>query len=281
MHMKKRLIFVTTLLLLLGITFSSVLADDGFLNRKSISHEAEATIPGYLDEAEHAFVQMMNFYVPAQAANGTVAPIDYYDADETLVETRDLAKPLIGVYMYGPSEGVDGVGFVGHGKREAYASVSLDDGVTWKKTNLSESALLSSSDVIREDIDLFADTDYAYPGDVINMFHAVAGNKVLVAWPSRYCSSGQPNYSLDGNDDPDAIARREAIADYLMIDLETASEDDLYLIDMYDVGGQQGYVDYAEDKWEQNRAVGVVPYACLWTARGELVNGDDPRTEAV
>jgi hypothetical protein len=66
-----------------------------------------------------------------------------------------------------------------------------------------------------------------------------------------------------------------------MIDLETASEDDLYLIDMYDVGGQQGFVDYAEDKWEQNREVGVVPYACLWTARGELVNGDDPRTTDV
>ena len=26
-----------------------------------------------------------------------------------------------------------------------------------------------------------------YPGDVINVFHAVADNKILVAWPSRFC----------------------------------------------------------------------------------------------
>lgn len=280
--MNKRIVSILSILILLGITFSTVLADDGFLNRKSISHQAEATIPGYLDEAEHAFVKMMKFYVPAQAANGTVAPVDYYDADETLVETRDFAKPLIGVYMFGPSIGVEDVGFVGHGRRDAYASVSLDDGVTWKKTNLSESAELTSSDVMRTDIPLFADTDYYYPGDVLNMFHAVAGNKVLVAWPSRFCSQGQPNYSLDNEDPtPEQAARRAAIADYLGIDLETASPDDLYLIDMYGVGGQQGSVDYAEDKWEQNRPVGEVPYACLWTARGELVNGDDPRTEAV
>ena len=181
--------------------------------------------------------------------------------------------------MYGPVETVDGVGFIGHGKRDAYAAVSLDDGVTWKKTNLSESADVSPrSDVIRTDIPLFADTDYAYPGDVINIFHAIAGNKVLVAWPSRYCASGQPNYSLDTTPTRQ-IARRAAIATYLGIDLATASPDDLYLLDMYGVGGQQGSVDYAEDEYEPNQAVGEVPFACLWTARGELVEGDDPRTE--
>ena len=49
---------------------------------------------------------------------------------------------------------------------------------------------------------------------------------MLVAWPSRFCSSGQPNYSLD-SDDEDAIARRTAIADYLDIDLGTASPDEI------------------------------------------------------
>ena len=49
---------------------------------------------------------------------------------------------------------------------------------------------------------------------------------------------------------------------------------------MYKVGGSQGSVDYAEDKWEQNHEVGEVPFNCLWTARGELVDGDDPRTAA-
>ncbi|MBN2045951.1 MAG: hypothetical protein JW757_13095 [Anaerolineales bacterium] len=276
----KILIFVAILVL---VTVTTALADDGLLTRKSISQEGQENplYMGELPEAEHAFIQMMKFYVPAQAANGTVAPIEYYNVDGTLVDTREAAKPLISVYINGPVEGVEGTGFVGHGLRDAFAAVSLDDGNTWKNTNLSESADKTSSEVVRPDIPLFANTDYNYPGDVVNIFHAVAGNKVLVAWPSRYCESGQPNYSLDGNDNPDAIARREAIAAYLGIDLETASPDDLYLIDMYGVGGQQGFVDYADDKWEQNWPVGEVPFNCLWTARGELVQGDDPRTEAI
>jgi hypothetical protein len=109
----------------------------------------------------------------------------------------------------------------------------------------------------------------------------VAGNKVLVAWPSRYCGGGQPNYSLTSENNPEGALRRDAIAAYVGIDLADPSPDDLYLIDMYGVGGPQGYVDYTLDKWEQNHAVGEVPYNCLWTARGEVVSGDDPRTEAV
>ncbi len=224
---------------------------------------------------------MMKFYTKAQQASGVVAPIDYYNADGVLAKTSEYAKPLIGVYMYGPVETVDGVGFVGHGKRDAFAAVSLDDGLTWKSTNLSESAGESSSDVKRPDIQLFGPTG-AYPGDVINMFHAIAGNRVLVAWPSRYCDGGQPSYSLSSkNASAEQLARRDAIAAYLKIDLATASPDDLYLIDMYGVSGNQGFVDYSEDKFEQNQAVGQVPFACLWTARGVLVQGDDPRTENV
>ena len=30
-----------------------------------------------------------------------------------------------------------------------------------------------------------------YPGGAYTVFHATAGNKVLVAWPSRYCQSDQ------------------------------------------------------------------------------------------
>ena len=269
-----------------------VIADDGEKVSKSMSHEGnEDAVPGYTLENEHAFVDMMEFYVPAQASNGVVAPVDYYNVDEALVDTRELAKPLVGVYINGEVHDVNGeesvdeegttVGFVGHGTRDAFAAVSLDDGMTWKNTNLSESAGLSSSDVIRSDIPLFsATTGGAYPGDVVNIVHAVAGNKVMVAWPSRFCDSGQPNYSLDSTDQ-DAIDRRAAIAAYLGIDLATASPDDLYLVDMYKVAGDQGFVDYTEDKWEQNWIVGQVPFSCVWTARGELVNGDDPRTEAL
>ena len=236
---------------------------------------------------------MMKFYVPAQAANGTVyaettaGGLEYFynDGDETADELRGLAKPLVNVFMDGPAEGVDGTGFVGHGLRDAFAAVSLDDGVTWKDTNLSQSAEESSIDIVRDDIQLYADAGLvqddttAYPGDVINMYHAIAGNKVVVAWPSRFCGQGQPNYSLDSSET--GVARRAAIAAYLGIDLTSPSPEALYLLDMYGVAGNQGTVDYLDDKWEENHPAGEVPFACLWTARGELVNGDDPRTDAV
>jgi hypothetical protein len=280
--MKSRGLKIILAALIACMTVTAALADDGFLVRKSMSQEPEPSVPGYVDEAEHAFIGMMKFYVPAQAANGTLTPIDYLNVDEALVETREYAKPLVSVFINGPAEFVEGLGFVGHGKRDAFAAVSLDDGTTWKKTNLSESSDLTSSDVIRTDIPLFADTDYAYPGDVVNVFHSIMGNKVLVAWPSRFCDAGQPNYSLDTTEPtPEQEARRAGIAAYLGIDLATASPDDLYLIDMYGVGGNQGFVDYAEDKFEMNWPVGVVPFNCLWTARGVLNDGDDPRTTDV
>ena len=263
--------------LLIGSAGTVASADDGYRVSKSMSHEGSATGKG-IPENEHAFINTMDFYTPTQRADGTVEPLDYVNVDEQVVEERALAKPLVGVYINGEVEHVDGVGFVGHGLRDAYAAVSLDDGETYKNTNLSESAGEASSDVIRKDIKLFKDNKGAYPGDVVNIVHAVAGTDVLVAWPSRYCSAGQPNYSLDSEE---AIERRAAIASYLGIDLATASPDDLYLVDMYRVAGQQGSIDYAEDRWEQNHAVGEVPFSCLWTARGKLVQGDDPRTEAV
>lgn len=283
---------------LLAMSIGPVIADDGAATAdgspvlKSISKENNLPVTTPIAGAEHAFVAQMKFYVPAQAASGdTTLPIPYFNADGALVTQAIYAKPLIGVYHYGPFVEVDGTGFIGHGKRDAYASISLDDGVTWKNTNLSESASETSCDgsgsgggcnVVRTDVPLFADTDYAYPGDVVNVFHSIAGNRVLVAWPSRYCSSGQPNYSLDTDaPSPEQIARRAAIATYLGIDLATASKDDLYLIDMFGVGGQQGFIDYAEDKWEQNWPVSTVPFNCLWSARGVLVKGDDPRTVSI
>ena len=224
MRTRKKMTALLGAALLIGSAGAVASADDGDRVSKSMSHDGSIkgnTVP----ENEHAFVKTMDFYVPTQRADGTVEPVEYYNVDQALVETRAAAKPLVGVYINGEAEHVDGVGFVGHGVRDAYAAVSLDDGETYKNTNLSESADESSSDVIRNDIKLFKDTKGEYPGDVVNIFHAVAGDKVLVAWPSRYCSSGQPNYSLDSEE---AIDRRAAIAAYLGIDLATASADDLY-----------------------------------------------------
>lgn len=298
---RRAALLLMTTALALGI--NQALADDGSNGEagkpilKSTSKLPSPTVAGYLDEAEHAFIGQMKFYVPMQAASGAESGTDpdansdgslYFDIDGNKKDTRTLAKPLVDVHMYGPMIEVPGVGFIGHGKRDAYASVSLDDGITWKKTNLSDSASETSCDnancnVTRTDVPLFANTAYKYPGDVTNLFHSIMGNKVLVAWQSRYCGSGQPNYSLDNPQASDEQkARRAAIAAFLGIDLTTATPDDLYLIDMYGVGGSQGSVNYAEeDDYEPNQAVGEVPYNCLWTARGVLNKGDDPRTTDV
>ena len=54
-----------------------------------------------------------------------------------------MAKPLVNVFVYGPAIGVEGTAFA-HRWFDTYAAVSLDDGETWKQTNLSESADRSS-----------------------------------------------------------------------------------------------------------------------------------------
>lgn len=125
---------------------ATAFADDGEIFRRSISSP-----PGITEdpepEAEHAYFSMMNFRVPSQAANGSLVPIDYINIDGELVQTLETAKPLISVYVYGPVIGFEDFsqsGFPGHGARDAFGAVSLDDGATWKTTNLSNSADVSS-----------------------------------------------------------------------------------------------------------------------------------------
>ena len=86
---------------------------------------------------------------------------------------------------------VEGTGFAGHGKRDAYAAVSLDDGETWKRTNLSKSGNLSSFTIGK------GSNKVPYPGDVVRLFQADDGNKAMLVWASRYCRGGSPTYALE------------------------------------------------------------------------------------
>ena len=441
----------TTLLvsaLLLACTSAS--ADDGEKTLKEMTggntdNQLEVT-PGDIghtvSDAEHAFIDMMKFYVPSQAASGLVEPVFYNDVDLNYVEDLSVAKPLVSVFIYGPSIPVDDTAFA-HSFMDTFAGVSLNDGENWKATNLSMHAAESSftlgidgggssgdklpadhnqlekddglisfhaqgmeypyanqctdchgptlegghhrepscyschgpvwkeeapdgitvvyieeatfkdkenndgkldvaGDVegadymttvtlingITEDVLATEETDKkgefvfelklggtppctvaviadgvqslpvpvlddktgeaiedcegepfdltVYPGGAYNVFHATAGNKVLVAWPSRYCRQGQPAYAMawDGDDtdmDPDLIAKRENLATFMGVDVEK----DLYLTDLFGVAGSQGSVDFADEGYPQ---AGEVPHGCVWTARGVLLPGDDPRT---
>ena len=133
-----------------------------------------------------------------------------------------------------------------------------------------------------------------YPGGTYNVFQATAGNKTLVAWPSRFCQRGQPAYSMttdSGLEDPDQQARLLAITNFIKTGdpelgvpalpdftstIDGDAVDDLYLVDAFGVAGNQGSIDFTDEGYPQ---AGVVPFGCVWTSRGVLLPGDDPRTD--
>ena len=144
-------------LVLAGLTSGPALADDGEINNKSMSKTInvpvfdQPVVNEAVPVADHAFTDWMKFYVPAQQASGAPAgentegtpSIIYNNIDGTFVEELAVAKPLINVFIYGPDFEVEGTAF-GHRFMDTYSAVSLDDGVTFKETNLSESATDSS-----------------------------------------------------------------------------------------------------------------------------------------
>ena len=119
-------------------------ADDGEINNKSMSKTIKVPIfdqgivNSAVSEAEHAFTDMMKFYVPAQAASGAPAGdgtglITYNNIDGEdgeFVEELPVAKPLVNVFIYGPLFHVEGTAF-GHSYMDTYGAVSLDDCITW------------------------------------------------------------------------------------------------------------------------------------------------------
>ena len=258
-----RTISIITILsfLLVNVTMF-VAADDGAIFRRNVSRTPD-------EETEHAAFRMLPVYVPAQSADGTllVDATDIYNAEGALYEERDYVQPLVVHYVDGPVEvPEDSGGFPGHGERDAFAGVSLDGGLTWKNTNLSKSADLSSFKY--KDGRKWVD----YPGDVGRTFMSSDGNQVMVVWVSRYAGGGSPTYAMT----PD---QRALVADYLVTKgvIENAADctdEDLintpcpYLEDHFGVSGSQGYSDLADEGYP---TVGILPYAALWVARGVLM----------
>ena len=177
---------------------------------------------------------------------------------------RDYAKPLISVYIDDRAHELEVKGGVSRGYFDAFVGVSLDDGTTWKTTNLSRSADLSSFTL---------ENGHAYPGDVNYVVHQVFGDNIMVAWAGKYCESGTPLYSLY-----DETLRSNRMKITSLIWKVTYSKDAVYLYDFFGVGGTQKSVDYYDQGWPE---VGEIPYSCIWTQRGKLLAGDDPSTTDV
>lgn len=265
MKVKRSTIFTgLTAILLIIMLASMVVAEDGDMFRRNISRTPDA-------ETEQAALYMMDFYVPAQSAAGVVGPVDnYLLADETTVayEARNYAKPLVSAYIddigthageESEALGIDSInGSVAIGAFDAFVGISLDDGTTWRTTNLSRAADLSSFTLAN---------GTPYPGDAHHVAHQVFGDKIFVAWATRYCDGGSPLYTLKLDDTEDVT---------YLTDLETNySKEAMYLYDFFGVGGTQKSVDYTAQGFPE---VGEIPYSCIWSVRGKLLAGDDPST---
>jgi len=250
-----------------GVTFA---ADDGPLFQRNISRTPDTPTFG-------AQISVMPLYVPAQSAAGELVEIEYLAGDCTntdpgaceVVNTMTEAKPLVATYEDGLELGetsssgeVSALTGTGFGERDAFAALSLDDGATWKDANLSNSADRSSFNL--------AD-GHAYPGDVFRINHVVVGNRIAVAWISRYCESGSPLYSWE-DDAKDAFLAAYPELDH-PVDVDGETEPyQLYTDDLFGVSGNQQSVDYTGQGFPE---VGEVPYGCVWVARGTLEQDDD------
>jgi hypothetical protein len=260
-----------TMLLVVIIATSTRAADDGPLFTRNLSRTPDT-------ETGKAQMSVMSLYVQAQNTLKEFVEIEYLAGDCTNVDPTGCttvnimteAAPLIATFNDGlvhddlslaravTSEG-------GSGDRDGYAVLSLDDGATWRTTNLSNSADRSSFNLAN---------GLAFPGDVFSMEHEVVGNRVAVAWVSRFCESGSPLYSWE-DEDKEALALAYGDVPYLLNEVDVIGEDEpynLYMDDLFGVAGSQGSVDYTAQGFPE---VGEIPYGCVWIARGTLEEDPD------
>ena len=181
-------------------------------------------------------------WLPAMKADDTATVIEYYDEDNNLIQTADEAHPMIVTYT--DEDPVTG-------EHDVWAAVSRDDGTTWKRKNLSRMADLSSFTLANGE---------PYYGGCKKPVFQVKGNKVLVAWSSKYAKGGKPRYAIDPEDD--------------------YTYDDSYAVDdIWGVSGPQRSYDYAEDGFtdadETPYSALEVPHSALWVCRGIIATEKD------
>jgi hypothetical protein len=249
---------------------AGAIADDGPMFRKNVSNTPDL-------DTEFSTIRTLPLYVHAQSSTGELVEDAVLKDDGSEVESREFVIPLIMHYSDGHVDFIEEEGyggFPGHGKRDAYGAVSLDDGATWKRTNLSKSSDLSS-------IKLKVGKKWVpYPGDVGRTFTASDGNKVLVTWVSKYCGSGSPAYAMS-DDERTNLATHLAASGTVDDTNEICSDGEpstacTYLEDSFGVSGSQGLQsasDLAEDGYP---LVGDYPFSCVWAARGVLMPPADP-----
>jgi hypothetical protein len=210
------------------------------------------------------------------------------DGDEgrcvvTLIECRELAKPIVTTYLEKIDIYDDQVTtefWPGRFSWDVYTAISRDDGTTWKRMNVSRMADMSSFEL---------ETGEPFPGTSGSPYLKVNDNKILVVWESKFCKSGNPRYAINRCDDPateeveadDPLTEENECALYCTGNPEQGTEvcepdypydDDYYVTDIWGVRGQQQSVDYDEVDDVAELGIGEIPYSCLWATRGVIVS---------
>ena len=192
-----------------------------------------------------AKLDMMAIYpwFPALKADGTPTICQYFDENGVVVREATEAKPLVISYT-GEIAGTNGA-------HDVYGAVSRDDGQTWKRKNLSRMADRSSFTL---------ENGTAYPGHCVKPVVQVKGNKILVAWTSKYARGGRPRYAIKTVEEGD---------DYIF-------DDPYWVDDIWGVGGPQRSVDYDDDVFKGlYPGVGEIPYSAVWICRGVVTTAAD------
>ena len=214
---------------------------------KNVSHNPDFA-------SAKAKMNSATIYVPAQKADGTLldervdgSPADCVVGDlvndidnptyptgtsSTLDDGYCQVQPIVVSY----EEEVEGY----PGVSDVYVAISLDDGATYKKYNLSKSADRSSFKT--------ADGDVKY-GDSRKPVQQVKGNYIAVAWTDKFCSAGQPAYAECEEEDADGTCLVPTYPD------------------LFGVKGSQGSIDYDADPETEPLGLGEVPFSCVWASR--------------
>lgn len=174
--------------------------------------------------------------LPANAVFDTEpVEIEYFDEEAKLIRTTKEAKPIIITFTDADP--------VTHAA-DTWAAISRDDGNTWKRKNLSRSGDQTSFTTSSGEV---------YYGYCKKPVFQIKGNKILVAWTSKFARGGKPAYSIDIEDE------------YLF-------DDPYHTEDIWGVGGPQRSIDYATEGYPE---VGEVPFSAVWTCRGVIATQAD------
>ncbi len=214
----------------------------GSIFRKKISKTPEF----YSGEAK---MSVLPIYVPMKNTKGfyytvnDLGEAELTDSLEPLADTPEV-KPIVVTYVQEeerapfnsvPEYDPNGDAVADEGDRYAhdiYAAVSFDEGLTWKRRNVSRTSRKSS---------IILPNGVEYPGDSETQDLKVVGPYLLVTWMDKYCRSGNP-WDLAKEDDYYQSAGSQEMVDYLDV---------------------HGHDDPRPD-------LGVRPFSCLWAARGYL-----------